>query len=297
MFQKVSYNDVALLGSLAYFCVDLSQEWDSFQGCKQPIHQWLLASCLCAIVFRACAVLLGSCAAAASQEAASTSGAGRALGGSVGELMLDLRAKGSMSRVLATCTWTLVVPFFVLWTFLGTWWLFQVLRDTPECLGSTYCWFSVVWLLLCYYWIVVHVALSLWACRLRKRVRRTEANLRDIEDDETVSRWGHISRSSEGRSLAEVARAGESLSAAAIRALPCETMGAEGAAGSESVLGRCECPICLAEIEPGDSLRCLPNCGHKFHRSCIDLWLVRRADCPLCKSKVEVAASDQAQQK
>merc|ERR1740121_687486 len=165
-----------------------------------------------------------------------------------------------MPRALATFTWTLAVPFFVSWTFLGT------------------------WLLWCYYWIFVHVALSVWACRLRARVRRTEANLRDIEDDETLRRWGQVSRSSASRPLVEVARGGESLSSAAIRALPCET-----AAVPETVLGKCECPICLSEIETGDSIRCLPSCGHKFHRSCIDLWLVRRADCPLCKQKVAEA--------
>lgn len=282
MFQKASYNDVALMGSLVYFCVDLSQEWESFSGCKQPIHMWLLASCICAIVFRACAVLLGSCSASSSSPSSAPSD-GRIIGGSLGELLLDLRTKGSMSRALATFTWTLAVPFFILWTFLGTSWLWQVMRQTPECLGSTYCWFSIVWLLLCYYWIFVHVALSLWACRLRRRVRRTEANLRDIEDDETLRRWGQVSRSSADRPLAEAVGVGESLSSAAIRALPCET-------APETVLGKCECPICLEEIVSGDSIRSLPNCGHKFHRSCIDLWLVRRADCPLCKGKVEAEA-------
>merc|ERR1740121_2427550 len=137
-----------------------------------------------------------------------------------------------MPRALATFTWTLAVPFFVSWTFLGT------------------------WLLLCYYWIFVHVALSVWACRLRARVQRTEANLRDIEDDETLRRWGQVSRSSASRPLVEVARGGESLSSAAIRALPCET-----AAVPETVLGKCECPICLSEIEAGDSIRCLPTSG------------------------------------
>merc|ERR1719343_886639 len=36
-----------------------------------------------------------------------------------------------------------------------------------------------------------------------------------------------------------------------------------------------ECSICLCEVQPGDSVRCLPSCGHTFHRACIDLWLLR----------------------
>merc|ERR1719491_2251991 len=130
------------------------------------------------------------------QDGAATEG--RAIGGSIGDLLVDMRSKNYMSRALATFTWTLAVPFFVLWTFLGTTWLWQVMQETPDCLGSTYAWFSVVWLLLCYYWIVVHVALSFWACRLRRRVLSREANLRGVEDDETLRRWGPVSQNSSG---------------------------------------------------------------------------------------------------
>jgi len=48
-----------------------------------------------------------------------------------------------------------------------------------------------------------------------------------------------------------------------------------------------ECPICLNDLNSGDKVRHLASCGHTFHRSCIDLWLLRRADCPLCKSEVK----------
>lgn len=283
MFHKVGSNDVALMGSLIYFCVDLWQEWDSFSSCRQPIHIWLFASCVCAITFRACAVLLYFCGSAAESPQLQSEAfrGGLSVGGNIGELLLDLRLKGSWSSMLATTTWVVAVPFFVLWTFLGTAWLWQVLWDTPECFGSTYAWFSIVWLLLCYYWIFVHAALGLWTCHLRRRVIRREANMRDIEDDEVLQRWGRVSQSSATRSLVEVAGSDASLSSAAIKALPCKTV-----AVSETLLGKCDCPICLTELDTGDRVRCLPGCGHTFHRSCIDLWLVRRADCPLCKRKV-----------
>merc|ERR1719321_1195117 len=47
-----------------------------------------------------------------------------------------------------------------------------------------------------------------------------------------------------------------------------------------------ECSICLHDLAVGEIVRTLPICGHTFHKSCIDLWVLRRADCPLCKCKV-----------
>ena len=48
-----------------------------------------------------------------------------------------------------------------------------------------------------------------------------------------------------------------------------------------------ECAICLGCFEEHDELRAL-SCQHRFHRVCIDRWLISRADapsCPLCKAK------------
>ncbi|KAH0451942.1 hypothetical protein IEQ34_019241 [Dendrobium chrysotoxum] len=44
-----------------------------------------------------------------------------------------------------------------------------------------------------------------------------------------------------------------------------------------------ECSICLNQIEPGERVRLLPNCGHGFHVRCIDRWLVVRSSCPTCR--------------
>jgi len=57
---------------------------------------------------------------------------------------------------------------------------------------------------------------------------------------------------------------------------------------SELHLSTCEtpdfasCSICLEQIQVGDQFRRLP-CEHTFHKSCLDLWLLRQGSCPMCK--------------
>lgn len=45
------------------------------------------------------------------------------------------------------------------------------------------------------------------------------------------------------------------------------------------------CAVCLDQFGSGDQLRVLP-CMHRYHRACIDQWLVRSPACPVCKHVV-----------
>ena len=57
--------------------------------------------------------------------------------------------------------------------------------------------------------------------------------------------------------------------------LPCRTA-ASGAAETD-------CSICLSQFENGDRVRKLP-CGHEFHSSCIETWLLDHSrTCPCCR--------------
>lgn len=276
MFHEAGTNDIVLFVALGYTGFDIFLEWDNFSKCAAPVHKWLFTSCLCTICFRL-ARLLATYGSSASQDAPGAAG-GRAIGGQMGEYLLDIGHKGWLPNAISKFTWWALVPFFALWNILGTKWLWQVLKETPQCVPTdTYVWFSALWLLLTYIWLVVHAALAVKAWKLKCLVQRAEANLSQVEDPETLARWGRISDATGMRNLVD-ASSGIGLSPAAIKALPCEV--------ASAACPR-ECSICLVDIDPGEHFRCLPRCGHAFHRSCIDLWLVRQADCPLCKQSVD----------
>ncbi|KAL5777983.1 hypothetical protein ACOSP7_010909 [Xanthoceras sorbifolium] len=44
------------------------------------------------------------------------------------------------------------------------------------------------------------------------------------------------------------------------------------------------CAVCLDGVNKGERCRRFPSCNHVFHAKCIDLWLVRRLTCPICRS-------------
>ncbi|CAM9787623.1 unnamed protein product, partial [Laminaria digitata] len=49
------------------------------------------------------------------------------------------------------------------------------------------------------------------------------------------------------------------------------------------------CSVCLDEYAEGDQLLQL-TCGHVFHRSCIDLWLMEHRVCPCCRTDLDKLA-------
>ncbi|XP_062515400.1 RING finger protein 215-like isoform X2 [Corticium candelabrum] len=48
---------------------------------------------------------------------------------------------------------------------------------------------------------------------------------------------------------------------------------------------RDSCAICLDEYSFRQVLRTLP-CKHSFHRNCVDVWLISKRTCPLCKFNI-----------
>merc|ERR1719424_1354352 len=131
--------------------------------------------------------------------------------------------------------------------------------------------FIITWQVLSYAWILIHFTLGGVAWVLERRVRRTEASLRAMEDPDTLSRWGQVSMLPGYTALANNSLGG--LTPDQIKALP------QATAAELQLSEDIECSVCLNEFCLEDSCRQLSNCGHTFHRACIDLWLLRRADC------------------
>ena len=52
------------------------------------------------------------------------------------------------------------------------------------------------------------------------------------------------------------------------------------------------CAVCLADYKESEEVRLLPECGHVFHRSCIDPWLMIHPTCPICRNKPAPLAID-----
>jgi Ring finger domain len=46
------------------------------------------------------------------------------------------------------------------------------------------------------------------------------------------------------------------------------------------------CCICMCDVELGEELRVLP-CSHKYHKVCIDQWLLTNACCPVDLKRVD----------
>merc|ERR1719356_549002 len=90
---------------------------------------------------------------------------------------------------------TIAMPFYAAWTFLGTSWLWTVRQQTPHCLPSSQCWgFICLWLGVSYFWLLIHTIMCGMGCVLEYRVRMAERRLRQVEDVDLTSRWGNVSR-------------------------------------------------------------------------------------------------------
>lgn len=59
----------------------------------------------------------------------------------------------------------------------------------------------------------------------------------------------------------------------------------------DSAVTQNTCMVCLCEFADRESCRKLP-CKHMFHQSCVDEWLKRCTDCPICKSNIDRAVRD-----
>ncbi|KAH7307486.1 hypothetical protein KP509_22G061800 [Ceratopteris richardii] len=82
-----------------------------------------------------------------------------------------------------------------------------------------------------------------------------------------------------------------SLSRSAIACLPTFTFTGSaithtGTSGTHGEGSLSECAVCLNQFVYGQQGRLLPDCHHRFHIDCIDIWLSSQRTCPLCRTEV-----------
>jgi len=259
---RVSQQDAALVGSLGYLMLDLLFTWESFSQCPKPIHLWMFGSYGMVIASRLIVML-----------PALVSGA------QGGPLLVRWRQKSCSMRMVSAISWWLIAPLFVVWSALGASWTWQVVAQAPELMPSSlHVIFLMLWLCMSMLWVMQLMGMAMWTVLLEHRLRRAQGDLAEIEDDDVRERWGEVGRLDEYTAL-PVTMAGGGLTPAEIKGLA--GVGCRSESETEE-----DCPICLNALQAGDSIRRLGTCGHTFHRSCVDLWLLRSADCPLCKQSV-----------
>ncbi|KAL3109411.1 hypothetical protein niasHT_015256 [Heterodera trifolii] len=52
-----------------------------------------------------------------------------------------------------------------------------------------------------------------------------------------------------------------------------------------------QCAICLgdlADLEANTTVKQLPSCNHEFHNVCMELWLLTKGNCPICRAEIFV---------
>jgi hypothetical protein len=259
--------DVILVTSHIYLLVDLIIDWGSFQGCKRPVHKWLMASYALMLLSRL-AYLVGNKFMAANS----------------GDFLLNARQKNSTSKLFFRLMWGFFVPVSAAWNILGTYWLYEARMYSPRCLplSNNHLWIMVIWQVLAYAWAGVHCKIGIAAWVLEQRVRAAEEDLRNVADADALSRWGDAAEQVQDYTALRRSQDAAGLSPAEIRALGCED---SELSSTEHDCGL-ECAICLEVVDAADSKRRLAACGHLFHRACVDLWLLRSAACPLCKTTI-----------
>jgi len=233
-------------------------------SCLMPMQRWLLVSYISIGVFMGMQTL-GKRHSHAEQN-----------------FLFSFRQKSKVAQLIVITTWCLLLPFFTVWTILGTHWLREMLNTSVHCASEgAHPQLIFFWQLLSYVWIFIHLVYLGIATVMEYRMRRDERNMRLIESEDSLQRWGRLELEHGPVDRNTMRNADQGLQPSKILALPCDEFEEDTEAGCQ--LG---CPICLSDFAEGENIRTLPGCGHSFHKSCIDLWLLRRADCPMCKAIV-----------
>lgn len=256
----VSYSDLILAFALIQSGMDVISKWEAFGQCSKPLHVWLLVSYAAMFWFLA-THHLGKYASEDSMESG----------------LPYLRQRGA-PWLLIKVTWFLILPFFAAWTVLGTLWSLSTLGETTRCLpAGTHGWFILLWQVLCYAWTAIYSVFVCVALRYERSLNAMEkAHNCLAATEDALRRWGQLPFIPDYSSSLS-----KGLCQDTIESLPRSRFSDVARHQMR------ECAICLIDFQPGNACRELPGCGHVFHESCIDLWLLRCGKCPLCQNRIQ----------
>lgn len=178
--------------------------------------------------------------------------------------------RSQVAKCAFMCTWAMFLPLLASWTAIGMSWLSETLHKTPECFSDNrHLTLLAVSQILCGIAIAAYVVFVVCVWDAQRCRRKNAVAIELVQDADLVHRWGPL------KVAANMELCG-GLSHQEFFDLPLHRQSCDEG----------QCVVCLADMIEGDHARSLPSCGHSFHRACIDLWLLRKTTCPLCKADV-----------
>merc|ERR1719160_1403427 len=113
---------------------------DGHDACMSSMQSWLVISYVNVLLFW-CLQKVGQRSSHAGEN-----------------FIISLRQKSLLSASVILFTWGCLVPFFAVWTVLGTMWVTDTLMRHPHCLAlGSRSWLVIFWQLLSYIWICIYV--------------------------------------------------------------------------------------------------------------------------------------------
>lgn len=248
LFGRTGVNDFFLAVLFFYMASDMNCNPNAY-NCDQPIRAWLLGTCAIVATLRIARLVSNSYAC---------------------DEIHCLFPSGFLG--------SLVWPVLAGWAAAGTMWTWRARMQSKLCLMEPRHLFLVLsWLAAVYTWLIFHAWVYVIAWQHARHLEWIKNNLRAVENGDVRSRWGNVSEHPVDASMSQ------GLTAEEISAMPSKTVTRLLLIAKGQDL---DCSICLGALRNGDYVRPLDACGHTFHRACIDLWLLRRAECPLCKTGI-----------
>lgn len=256
---NISCNDFILILSVCYSIVDIFMQWHKFSKCYKPIQLWLVVSFISILLFRFSHFVLQYL----SNE---------------DELnfIIYRRSNRNPPKYATFIVICILYPFFTIWNIIGTIWIYKVLKYTPDCVpNNIHPWFIVLWIILCYIWILLYLFFILISLYLEYQSSIYEREYNARYSNDAIARWGHNIEFMRNYGI-YIFKNGLSLKQ--IQNLPYYHI--------KQISDQTKCSICLNDFVINDCVRTLILCSHTFHKNCIDMWLIRNASCPNCKSPI-----------